>query len=197
MRDKYRRSRVNISTSHLQHGIVNSNLGGLCLQRARAQTTFAAGGTIRCTDRVQLPTLNCRLLARAAWRALRLKLLRRTACSRRRPPPGCDKPADCLRPALWWRVSHTQLLWRRRARSHLAKSRKPRQIICRIAIIRIEGQRLLPLFDRLRCAPDTGQGGAKIITRVQIIRLNFKALFPMLDRFIGFLRCCDRASPSP
>ncbi len=91
----------------------------------KARARFAAGGTIRCSDRVHLPVLNCRLLARAAWRALRLRLHRRTACSRHRPPPGCDTPADCLRPALWWRVSHTRPLWRRRARSHLAKSRKP------------------------------------------------------------------------
>ena len=111
--------------SHLQHGIVNSNLGWLCVRRARAYATFAAGGIARCTDRVHLPAPNFRLLARAPWRALRLKLLRRTDCSRHRPPPGCDTPADCLRPALWWRVSHTRLLWRRCARSHLAKSRKP------------------------------------------------------------------------
>jgi len=73
------------------------------------------------------------------------------------------------------------------AQGRIWRSREnPRQIICRIAIIRIEGEHLLPLFDGLGRAPDPGQGGAKIITRVQIIRLKFKTLLPMLDRFIGF-----------
>src|SRR5207237_9285323 len=62
----------------------------------------------------------------------------------------------------------------------------PSQIICGVAIIWIKRQRLLPLFDGLARAPDTGQGGAKIITRVRIIRLNFEASLPVFDRFIDF-----------
>ena len=69
--------------------------------------------------------MNCQFPARAAWHALRLKLLPRIACSRHRLLPGCDTPADSLRRALWSRVSHTRRLGRRRAKLDRAKSPEP------------------------------------------------------------------------
>ena len=139
----------------------------------KARARLVAGGTIRCIDRVHLPVVNCQFPAPAAWHALRLKLLPRIACSRHRLLPGCDTPADCLRRAPWSRVSHTRLLGRRRAKLDRRSRQNPRQIICRVAIVRIKGQRLLPLLDSLRRATDLGQRGAKIIARVYIVRLNF------------------------
>ena len=127
-----------------------------------------------------------------AWR-WRPKLLPRIACSRHRLLPGCDTPLSPPGTLVARFAYATARAPSRKVGS--AKSQNPRQIICRVAIIRIKGQRLLPLFEASGVRPISARARQDNYARLYYLA-EVQGSLPMVDRFIGFALLRQR-SPSP